>query len=357
MSVFEKDTEAFELWRDVIGVPVERIQRMGEKDNFWAAGPTGPCGPCSELYFDFHPERGTQGASLEDDSRFIEFYNLVFMESNRGSDGVLTPLANRNIDTGMGLERMAQILQGVPNNYETDLIFPIVQRAAQARLPAPRCAALTLSMQLAGLDYASADETTKTRLKVVGDHARAVTYLISDGVLPSNIGRGYIVRRLIRRAVRNGRLLGISGETAFMPLVSEVAISLSGACDPQVAKNAGAHLNPHPLLAAALNGCDRAHLQRAETRGDALRPDAREGRGLARRAAGKSRERSEWRAEGAFSRLALSACSLCLLSLLALSLLGLAAAPQRRASLHVVRHLRLPAGDHAGGCCRARRGG
>ena len=133
---------------------MERIQRLGDKDNFWAAGPTGPCGPCSELYYDFHPERGTANATVEDDSRFIEFYNLVraararcmfavdwhsrlscqvFMENNRSIDGTLTPLANKNIDTGMGLERMAQILQRVPNNYETDLILPIVQRAAEVR--------------------------------------------------------------------------------------------------------------------------------------------------------------------------------------------------------------------------------
>jgi alanyl-tRNA synthetase len=134
VSVFEEDSEALAIWRDEVGVPAERILRMGAKDNFWAAGPTGPCGPCSELYYDFAPERGTLGASLEDDTRFIEFYNLVFMESNRGPDGALTPLANRNIDTGMGLERMAQILQRVPNNYETDLIIPIVARAAEVRL-------------------------------------------------------------------------------------------------------------------------------------------------------------------------------------------------------------------------------
>ena len=114
-----------------MGVPMERIQRLGDKDNFWAAGPTGPCGPCSEMYYVFTPERCTDNATVEDDSRFIEFYNLVFMENNRSLDGTLTPLANKNIDTGMGLERMAQILQRVPNNYETDLIFPIVQRAAE----------------------------------------------------------------------------------------------------------------------------------------------------------------------------------------------------------------------------------
>jgi alanyl-tRNA synthetase len=113
------------------GVPEERIKRMGAEDNFWASGATGPCGPCSELYYDLHPERGMDvEIDLDDDSRFIEFYNLVFMELNRGASGELTPLANKNIDTGMGLERMAQILQGVPNNYETDLIKPIMDVAA-----------------------------------------------------------------------------------------------------------------------------------------------------------------------------------------------------------------------------------
>ncbi|MGK7945419.1 MAG: alanine--tRNA ligase-related protein, partial [Microcystaceae cyanobacterium] len=131
VSVFENDDEAFEIWRDKIGIPAHRIQRMGEADNFWKAGPTGPCGPCSELYYDFYPELGDKDIDLEDDSRFIEFYNLVFMQYNRDAKGNLTPLQNKNIDTGMGLERMAQILQKVPNNYETDLIFPIIETAAE----------------------------------------------------------------------------------------------------------------------------------------------------------------------------------------------------------------------------------
>mmetsp|Transcript_29343 Transcript_29343/g.93933 ORF Transcript_29343/g.93933 Transcript_29343/m.93933 type:complete len:995 (+) Transcript_29343:36-3020(+) len=223
VSVFEKDDEAFAIWRDVVGVPEERIKRMGAKDNFWASGPTGPCGPCSELYYDFTPAAGAASADLEDDDRFIEFYNLVFMESNRDTDGKLTPLANKNIDTGMGLERMAQILQRAGNNYETDLIKPILDKAAG----------------LAGIEYDKSDEMTKTRLKVIGDHVRAVTYMISDGIKPSNMGRGYIVRRLTRRVIRNCRLLGIDGaEGAFTPKIAEVAVALSGDCDPQVAANA-----------------------------------------------------------------------------------------------------------------------
>ena len=226
VSVFREDDEAYAIWRDVVGVPEERIKRMDEADNFWAAGPTGPCGPCSELYWDFHPERGVEGADLDDDSRFIEFYNLVFMEMNRDANGETTPLAKKNIDTGMGLERMAQILQGAPNNYETDLIRPIIDKAAD----------------MAGISYDDADDAAKLKLKVIGDHTRAVAYLIADGVLPSNVGRGYIVRRLLRRVVRCGRLLGVKppeGAEAFTPTIAEVAVGLSGGCDPEVAKRAG----------------------------------------------------------------------------------------------------------------------
>ena len=216
VSVFEDDDEAFAIWRDKIGVNPLRIKRLGADDNFWVSGPTGPCGPCSELYYDFHPELGNDNIDLEDDSRFIEFYNLVFMQYNRDVDGNLTPLANKNIDTGMGLERMAQILQGVPNNYETDLIFPIVQTAAE----------------IAGIDYFSSDEKTKTSLKVIGDHVRAVVHMIADGIRAENTGRGYILRRLIRRVVRHGRLIGIDAE--FTTKVAESAIAMSEVAYPNV---------------------------------------------------------------------------------------------------------------------------
>jgi alanyl-tRNA synthetase len=216
ISVFEEDDEAFAIWRDQIGIPPQRIQRMGEDDNFWVSGPTGPCGPCSELYYDFHPERGDDNIDLEDDSRFIEFYNLVFMQYNRDADGKLTPLKNKNIDTGMGLERMAQILQQVPNNYETDLIFPIIKTAAD----------------IAGIDYAKSDEKTKVSLKVIGDHVRSVVHMIADGITASNVGRGYVLRRLIRRVVRHGRLIGIQGE--FTAQVAESAIALSESAYPNV---------------------------------------------------------------------------------------------------------------------------
>ena len=216
VSVFREDDEAEAIWRDVVGVNPKRIVRMDEADNFWASGPTGPCGPCSEIYYDFKPELGDEGIDLEDDSRFIEFYNLVFMQYNRDAEGTLTPLANRNIDTGMGLERMAQILQQVPNNYETDLIYPLIETAAD----------------LAGVDYQALDEKGKTSLKVIGDHSRAVTQLICDGVTASNLGRGYILRRLLRRVVRHGRLLGI--DKPFLKAMGQSSIALMQAVYPQL---------------------------------------------------------------------------------------------------------------------------
>jgi len=217
VSVFRDDDEAEAIWRDVVGVNPRRIIRMDEADNFWASGPTGPCGPCSEIYYDFKPELGDDGIDLEDDSRFIEFYNLVFMQYNRDAEGALTPLAARSIDTGMGLERMAQILQGVPNNYETDLIYPLIETA----------------QTLAGIDYRSLDDKGKTSLKVIGDHSRAITQLICDGVTASNLGRGYILRRLLRRVVRHGRLLGI--DKPFLSAMGEAAIALMQGAYPQLA--------------------------------------------------------------------------------------------------------------------------
>jgi len=216
VSVFREDDEAEAIWRDVVGVNPKRIIRMDEADNFWASGPTGPCGPCSEIYYDFKPELGDDAIDLEDDTRFIEFYNLVFMQYNRDAEGTLTPLAARNIDTGMGLERMAQILQGVPNNYETDLIYPLIEAAAG----------------LAGVDYRGLDEKGKTSLKVIGDHSRAVTQLIGDGVTASNLGRGYILRRLLRRVVRHGRLLGI--DKPFLTAMGDASIALMGEACPQL---------------------------------------------------------------------------------------------------------------------------
>ena len=219
VSVYHTDEDAFAIWRDAIGIPAHRIQRMGD-DNFWVSGATGPCGPCSEIYYDFHPELGDDAIDLEDDSRFLEIYNLVFMELNRDADGNLTPLKKQNIDTGLGLERMAQVLQGVPNNYETDLIFPIIKKAAD----------------IAGIDYHQSDEKVKTSLKVIGDHVRSVVHMIADGINASNVGRGYIMRRLLRRVVRHGRLIGISG--TFASEVAEVAIALSESVYPNTRERA-----------------------------------------------------------------------------------------------------------------------
>ncbi|RDX77231.1 Alanine--tRNA ligase, chloroplastic/mitochondrial, partial [Mucuna pruriens] len=228
VSVFEHDDEAFQLWSHEVGVPVERIKRLGEEDNFWTSGVTGPCGPCSEIYYDFHPERGYIDADLGDDTRFIEFYNLVFMQYNKKDDGSLEPLKQKNIDTGLGLERMARILQKVPNNYETDLIFPIIENVSK----------------LANVSYGIADDQTKRNLKIIGDHMRAIVFLISDGVVPSNVGRGYVVRRLIRRVVRTSRLLGIKGdgrgdlEGAFLPIIAEKVVELSTHIDADVKNKA-----------------------------------------------------------------------------------------------------------------------
>jgi alanyl-tRNA synthetase len=218
-SVYHDDDEAFAIWRDKIGIAEHRIQRLGE-DNFWSSGITGPCGTSSELFYDFHPELGDEQIDLEDDSRFIEFYNLVFMQYNKDAGGNLTPLENKNIDTGLGLERMAQILQQVPNNFETDLILPIIQTAAE----------------IAAIDYNQADEQTKTSLKVIGDHVRAVVHMIADGVTASNTDRGYILRRLIRRVIRHGKLIGIEGN--FITQVAETAIALAESAYPHVRERA-----------------------------------------------------------------------------------------------------------------------
>ena len=225
VSVFHEDEESAKIWRDEIGIHPDRIVKLGEEDNFWSSGKTGPCGPCSELYYDFHPEKGLQNIDLEDGDRFIEFYNLVFMQYNRDPNGKLTDLKFKNIDTGMGLERMAQILQKKQNNYETDLIFPIIQKICE----------------IANIDYFSSDDKNKISLKIIGDHTRAVIHLISDGVAASNLGRGYILRRLIRRMVRHGRLLGITNE--FLPHIATVGINLMKNNYPDLKNNNDLILN------------------------------------------------------------------------------------------------------------------
>ena len=219
VSVFYKDKESKKIWLESIGIKPEKIIELDEKDNFWSSGLTGPCGPCSELYYDFHPERGMKNIDLDDDDRFIEFYNLVFMQYSRDSNGNLSDLENKNIDTGMGLERMAQILQNKNNNYETDLIFPIIEKATK----------------ISNICYSSANSYQQTSFKILGDHTRAIIHLISDGVIASNLGRGYVLRRLLRRMIRHGRLLGI--KDIFIAKLAKVAIEIMGKAYPDLQNN------------------------------------------------------------------------------------------------------------------------
>ena len=198
VTVFREDNEAEELWQKVAGVSKDRIFRLDEADNFWQMGETGPCGPCSEIYFDLGPQAAEKGREheqfpLDGGGRFVEFWNLVFMQYDRSEDGVLVPLPRPSIDTGMGLERTAVILQGHQSNYETDLIQPIVQHASEL-LHVKR----------------GADDRSETALRINADHARATTFLIHDGVVPANEGRGYVLRKIMRRALRNARLTGWS---------------------------------------------------------------------------------------------------------------------------------------------------
>jgi len=220
-SIYEDDDEAERIWADEVGVPRERIVRMGAKDNFWSAGPTGPCGPCSELYYDQGPEVGCGLDTCApgcDCDRFLEYWNLVFMQFDRAEDGTLTPLPKQNIDTGMGLERIATILQGVHSNFETDELRQIMARAEK----------------LTGAEYGSS-EKVDTSLRIVTDHARAVTFLVADGVLPSNEGRGYVLRRLLRRAVRHGRLLGRT--EPFMAEMVDVVVEQMGSVYPEIVEH------------------------------------------------------------------------------------------------------------------------
>jgi alanyl-tRNA synthetase len=192
-----RDAEAYQFWLDV-GVPAERIFEMGAADNFWAMGDTGPCGPCSEIYFDLGVAASESGEDLpfpKDEQRYVEIWNLVFMQFDRSSDGRLTPLPKPSIDTGMGLERVSAVLQGVLSNFETDLFTPLIKRAEQ------------LTGHKVEADH-EVDERSRASLRIIADHARAATFLISDGVLPANEGRGYVLRKILRRGIRHGRLLG-----------------------------------------------------------------------------------------------------------------------------------------------------
>jgi alanyl-tRNA synthetase len=210
------DEEAIEIWRKV-GVPDERIVHLGRGDNFWQAGPAGPCGPCSELYLDRGEEFGAAGERPGDDTdRFLEFWNHVFMTYDLGADGVLTELPMRNIDTGMGLDRMAAILQDAPSVFETDLIRPLID----------------LAEEMSGRSYGEGGAVTRA-MRVVADHSRAAAFLIADGVVPSNEDRGYILRRIMRRAIQQGRALGL--EAPWLGRFAERTIEIMGEAYPELA--------------------------------------------------------------------------------------------------------------------------
>jgi alanyl-tRNA synthetase len=217
ITIYLEDDEAFHLWRK-IGIPVDRIVRMGKEDNFWAMGETGPCGPCSEIVIDQGEGVGCgrPSCSVECDcDRFLELWNLVFMQFNRDSEGKLHPLAKPCIDTGMGLERISAILQGVRSNYDTDLFKPIIKE-----------------IETIGHISYGRDPQSDMSIRVIADHSRASTFLINDGVLPSNEGRGYVLRRIMRRAMRHGKMIGIEGP--FLHRTSSKVVGLMKDAYPEL---------------------------------------------------------------------------------------------------------------------------
>jgi alanyl-tRNA synthetase len=217
VTVYLDDDEAADIWHKKIGVPRERIQRRDMADNFWSMGVPGPCGPCSEIYFDRGPAYGVDGGPIADENRYLEIWNLVFMQNERGAGGgkdgypILGELPAKSIDTGLGLERTAALLQGVENIYEIDTTMRILARASE----------------LSGVAYGKSQKSD-VALRVVADHARTSAMLIGDGVTPGNEGRGYVLRRMMRRTIRNMRLLGVND-----PIMSELTIAAIGAMGPQ----------------------------------------------------------------------------------------------------------------------------
>ncbi len=217
VTVFQNDDEAADIWHKKMGVPKERIQRRGMEDNFWSMGVPGPCGPCSEIYYDRGPAYGRDGGPIADENRYLEVWNLVFMQNVRGEGSgkddypILGELPAKNIDTGLGLERMAALLQGVENIYEIDTTKQILDKASE----------------LTGVRY-GADQKSDIALRVIADHARTTMMLIGDGVLPGNEGRGYVLRRMMRRTIRNMRILG-----SHEPTATELVTAAIGAMGPQ----------------------------------------------------------------------------------------------------------------------------
>ena len=217
IAVYEKDEEAFNIWKDLICIPANRIHKLGEDNNFWAAGPTGPCGPCSEIYFDLGESRGCGKPGCApgcDCDRFLEIWNLVFIQYNRDPNKHLIELPSKNIDTGMGLERIASVLQSVPTNFDTDLFAPILENLNS----------------MAKISDGRAIESKR----IIADHIRAIVHLLADMVIPSNEGRGYVLRRLIRRAVRHGKILGIN--EPFLFKLSNVVSEVNGSFYDEVKK-------------------------------------------------------------------------------------------------------------------------
>jgi alanyl-tRNA synthetase len=220
VTVYESDDEAEAIWRDAVGVPPERIQRLGD-DNFWKMGDTGPCGPSSEIFIDKGPGYGPEGGpAFGGPERFVEIWNLVFMQYNRGADGSTEPLPRPSIDTGAGLERILPVLQGVDSLYATDLFLPMLETA----------------QSITGRTYGT-DEATDVGLRIMADHGRAMSMLVADGVLPSNEGRGYVLRRIIRRAVRRARQLGV--DVACTGRLVHTAVGMLGAAHPNLAEQHG----------------------------------------------------------------------------------------------------------------------
>ena len=218
ITVYKDDDEAARIWEETVGVPAERIARLGEKDNFWSMGETGPCGPCSEIHLDQGPEVGcgSPECSIECEcGRYLEIWNLVFMQYDRDGTGELTPLKKPCIDTGMGLERLSAVMQGKRSNYDCDLFTPLI----------------SFIETLSGAKYGE-DEERDVSIRAIADHARAVAFLITDGVLPSNEGRGYVLRRILRRAVRRGKIIGLG--TPFLYKVTEKVIDLMGSAYPEL---------------------------------------------------------------------------------------------------------------------------
>ncbi|MFO8163968.1 MAG: alanine--tRNA ligase [Thermodesulfobacteriota bacterium] len=221
VSVYTDDDEAYKIWNETIGVPHEKILRLGDEDNFWSMGDTGPCGPCSEIYIDQGPEVGCGKPTCKpgcDCDRYLEIWNLVFTQYNRESNGELTPLPRPNIDTGMGLERLAAVLQGVYSNYDSDLFVDIIK----------------ITEELAELQYGN-DTKSDISFKVIADHSRATAFLLADGIMPSNDGRGYVLRRIIRRAIRYGQVLGIKGP--FLHRLTDKVVDLMNSDYPELGQS------------------------------------------------------------------------------------------------------------------------